>query len=47
MQMLEELTSYLNDKNLVDEELEFAEGIYVDEFESDTIVYFPVLDEIN
>ena len=47
MQMLEELTSYLNDKNLVDEELEFAEGISVDEFESDTIVYFPVLDEIN
>lgn len=45
--MLEELTSYLNDKNLVDEELEFAEGISVDEFESDTIVYFPVLDEIN
>ena len=41
MEMLSELTVYLNNMELSGEELEFAEGIQIESLEMDTVVYFP------
>ena len=41
MEMLSELTVYLNNMELSGEELEFAEGIQIELLQMDTVVYFP------
>lgn len=43
LELIIELTSYLNDSGLENDELEFSEGISIDELGLDTIVYFPRL----
>lgn len=41
MEMLMELTEYMNNADLIGEELEFSEGLSADELGEDVIVYFP------
>lgn len=41
MEMLSELTVYMNNMELSGEELEFAEGIQIESLKMDTVVYFP------
>lgn len=41
MEMLIKLTEYMNDADLSGVELEFSEGVSVDELGLDMIVYFP------
>lgn len=41
MEMLCSLTEFLENKDLENVELEFSEGILVEEIGEDTVVYFP------
>ena len=43
MEMLIKLTEYVDKEDLVGDELEFSEGVSIDELGLDTIVYFPIL----
>ena len=41
MEMLVELTSYMDEAGLCDSELEFSEGLLIEDFDEDIIVCFP------